>query len=68
MRKVNFEAPCQKCGTKGAIARWMSAKKDRDYWDYQPDWPDEEFILRACQTCGFKWNEACIETDPPRNE
>jgi predicted nucleic-acid-binding Zn-ribbon protein len=60
MEKVNMERRCSKCGGH-ALARWESAKDSRGYWSYKPDWPDEEFILRICQTCGYEWAEECLK-------
>jgi hypothetical protein len=61
--QVDLKRCCLKCGGD-AIARYRPAKSARGYWDYKADWPDEEFIERICQTCGYAWHEACLRSDP----
>jgi hypothetical protein len=58
--KVDFKRACSKCGGTAVLARWQPPKNARSYWDFKPDWPDEEFIERTCQSCGYKWAEACL--------
>ena len=60
--KVDISRACPKCGGD-AIARWLPAKSARTYYDFDPEWPNEEFMLRICQICGFRWCEACADAD-----
>jgi hypothetical protein len=60
--KVDVERRCSKCGGK-ALARWHPAKQDRvrgNFYFHGDECPDEEFMERICQTCGYTWLEACL--------
>ena len=59
--RVDLARACPKCGGTVVVARWQPRKEARSYWDYDPSWPDEEFMLRVCQTCGYTWREACAD-------
>ena len=63
----NAKNSCSKCGSADVRSLYLPhIDQDVGWYDrkYRPvgKWPEEEFIRRTCNSCGYAWPEACLSS------
>lgn len=61
-KPFNERGRCSKCGGRNVMSKYQPPIEQDPLWyarKYEPvgKWPEEEFIKRTCQRCGYDWPE-----------
>lgn len=68
MQPFNPDAKCTKCGSGNAASRWFAPAYYTRILGFKVEVPvpgngiyDEEYIVRTCKTCDYRWAEAPLD-------